>query len=268
MDWTKVQRGLQFARKQGLLLMTVWHPLSLLETYAAKDIAPVLIESGGLTGNYQERLRRTGQRVAGLVAWRESPEEFLQQNYRQAHELGLMHAAIARSVQPEKLGWVASERRVMNQQAYALVLYTFSQTPALVMEARKMPAASAPELDDWYHLWAVLGYAMGVEEKLLGRNAAEARTIGLAVRKAQFPAPGEPAAPGAAGCFGRNFSTWLRTGPRLREPTKRQRALARWNPLPPSCLYRLGCPRHWGCRVTCAPPFGVSANGTADQRCK
>jgi hypothetical protein len=198
MDWTKVQRGLQFARKQGLLLMTVWHPLSLLETYAAKDVAPVLIESGGLTGNYQERLRRTGQRVAGLVAWRDSPEGFLQHNYRQAHELGLMHAAIARSVQPEKLGWVASERRVMNQQAYALVLYTFSQTPALVMEARKMPAASAPELDDWYHLWAVLGYAMGVEEKLLGRNAAEARTIGLAVRKAQFPAPGEPAAPGAA----------------------------------------------------------------------
>jgi hypothetical protein len=198
MDWGKVQRGLAFARQQGLLLMNVWHPLSLMETYAAVDIAPVLVEAGGLTREYSSRLRRTAQRVNSMVATRPNSEEFLRLNYQGAYELGQMHAALGRGIPAARLGWKESERRVMNQQAYAFVLYTFAFTPVLVMEARGLPGAGNAEgLDAWYHLWSVLGYAMGVDERLLPVNAIAARETAMALRSAQFPSPGGPPAEGA-----------------------------------------------------------------------
>jgi hypothetical protein len=198
MDWSKVQRGLAFARQQGLLLMTVWHPLSLVETYAARDIAPVLVEAGGLTRDYSSRLRRTAQQVNAMVASRSSAEEFLRLNYRTAYELGQMHAALGQAIPADRLGWKQSERRVMNQQSYAFVLYTFAFTPVLVMEVRGLPGAERTDaLEAWYHLWSVLGYAMGVDDRLLPVDAATARETGMALRSAQFPSPGGTPAEGA-----------------------------------------------------------------------
>lgn len=192
MDFERVQAGYAFLGKHGKMAGQIMGTSSLAATFAAKDIAPVLMETGRLPKDFQQRMRETGEWMDTIFDPPKDSEDFTNREYTRAVELGQMHADVASLVRP-KLHWNARERVPMNEQAFAFVLYTFVWQPVEAMIATKEvdPVRDAKELDGWFHLWSVLGYGMGVNEALLPKNFEQAvKTVAL-LRKAQYASPGE-----------------------------------------------------------------------------
>jgi hypothetical protein len=68
------------------------------------------------------------------------------------------------------------------------VLYSFAWQPieALIAMHAIDPAGHPEGLEHWFHLWSVLGYAMGVEPELLPRSYEQASLIEPKLRAAQY----------------------------------------------------------------------------------
>ena len=188
--WDRVSRGLAFYQRHHKAIGGVLATSSLVATYAAVDIAPVLMRTGRLTRDYNKRIDETGDWIEEMLAPQPSLDKFLAQNYRRAVDLGKLHASIAASMTAQDLGWKAAERVPVNRQAYALVLYSFAWQPleSLVVMRQADLAAEAEDVEGWCHLWSVLGYAMGGEEKLLPRSYARASAIIPLLRSGQYAA--------------------------------------------------------------------------------
>ena len=105
---------------------------------------------------------------------------------------------------PSRLG--PEGARADERQAYAFVLYSFAWWPIEAMLATKEidPVADAKGIEDWFHFWSVAGYGMGVPEALLPRDFATARRTVALLRRAQYPAPGEPRPAGIPVLLGGN----------------------------------------------------------------
>lgn len=191
--WDRVSRGLAFYQRHRKPIGGVLATSSLVATYAAVDIAPVLMRTGRLARDYDKRIDETGEWVEAMLTPQPSLDKFLAENYRRAVDLGKLHASIAGSMTAADLKWTAAERVPVNQQAYTLVLYSFAWQPLESLAAMREVdiAAEAGGVDGWCHLWSVLGYAMGGEEELLPRSYQRASTIIPLLRSRQYA--GKPA---------------------------------------------------------------------------
>jgi len=196
-DATRIERGLAFSQRNMELINRILGTTSLLSTYAARDILPVLIATGRLTNDYGQRLKETAEWMGTIMQPAETPEQFWSRNYRRAVALGRLHLGVRQKVTGESLGWNVAERTPLNQQAYALVLYSFAWQPLEAMVAMKRLdlERDRQEAEDYLHAWSVLGYAMGVAEPLLPRDLETTRKLVAAVREAQYftAADGTPA---------------------------------------------------------------------------
>jgi len=196
-DAGKIQRGLAFSRRNAEFINRILGTTSLVSTYAARDILPVLIATGRLTNDYGQRLKETAEWMGSILQEAESTDEFWSRNYRKAVALGRLHLGVRQRVTGESLGWNAAERTPVSQQAYAFVLYTFAWQPLEAMVALKRLdlERNREEVEDYLHAWSVLGYAMGVAEPLLPRGVETTRRLVTAVREAQYftAADGTPA---------------------------------------------------------------------------
>ncbi len=186
--WDGIQRGLAFYERHRKPIGGVLATSSLVATYAAVDIAPVLMRTGRLARDYDKRIDETGEWIDAMVKPQSNLDSFLAENYRRAFDLGKLHASIAASMSAKDLGWRAAERVPVNQQAYALVLYSFAWQPLESMAAMHAldVAADSADVDGWCHLWSVLGYAMGEEEELLPRSYSRAAEIIPLLRSRQY----------------------------------------------------------------------------------
>lgn len=203
----KVQLGYTFLGKHGKMAGQVMGTSSLAATFAAKDIAPVLIETGRLPKDFQQRMRETSEWMDSIFEPPKDADDFMKREYVRAVDLGRLHASIADMVRPN-LHWNAKERVPVNEQAFAFVLYTFVWQPVEAMIATKEidPVRDAEELDGWFHLWSVLGYGMGVTESLLPKNYEQAAKTVELLRKAQYAASGEPLPQGIPVLLGGNVN--------------------------------------------------------------
>lgn len=192
MDYDRVRLGFEFLKAHDEFIQQILGTSSLAATFAAKDIAPVLMQTGRLPKDFSQRLKETGRFMNAIMQPHDSREEFLTNNLAQAYQLGLLHAGVARQMKGV-LHWNRKERAPLNQQAYALVLYSFAWWPVEALEAtRQIDAGSASrELDGWFHLWSVIGYEMGVSEALLPTSYTKARETVALLRKAQYAGAGE-----------------------------------------------------------------------------
>lgn len=192
MDYEKVRLGYGFLDAHSDAVTAVLTGSSLAATFAAKDVAPVLMQTGKLPKSFTPRMMATGMWMNTIFRTPKDKETFVSRSYAQAVALGQLHTAVAEAVRAP-LGWDPKVRAPMNGQAYAFVLYSFAYWPVEAMIADKTvdPVEDAPQLDAWYHFWSVIGYGMGVPEDLLPRSAARAREVVVALRKAQYAAPGE-----------------------------------------------------------------------------
>jgi len=192
LDFDKVRVGLAFVKAHDAFIRQVLGTSSLAATFAAKDIPPVLMQTGRLRTDFSQRMNETGQLMDGITQQQDSREEFQTANLARAYQLGQLHAGVARKAQ-EVLHWNRKERLPLNQQAYALVLYSFAWWPVEALSATKQidPNDVSQELDGWFHLWSVIGYEMGVSEALLPTNYARAKEMVALLRKAQYTGAGE-----------------------------------------------------------------------------
>jgi len=190
MEWDRVSRGFAFFQKHQSRINQVLGTTSLVSTYAAVDIAPVLIRTGRLSVDYNKRIMETAVCINQMLTPVASKDDFVVQNYRRAYQLGKLHASIASSMTPDQLGFRASERVPINRQAFALVLYSFAWQPLESLAAAHQLdlAAEADGVDGWCHLWSVLGYAMGESEDLLPKIYARAAELVPQVRAQQYAA--------------------------------------------------------------------------------
>lgn len=186
LDEAKLSAGASFAQKNAGFLLRVHSTSSLAATFAAKDVVPVLIQTGKLVREFLHRMFRTGTQTNALMRFA-SHDEFLQKNYPRAVALGQLHLAVADSVRGP-LHWSPKERLAMSQQASALVLSTFAWWPIEALLAKKLldPEREREALSGWFHLWAALGYGMGVQDALLPTDLARARALATLLRQAQY----------------------------------------------------------------------------------
>lgn len=192
MDYDKLRAGYGFFHKHEAAAVMTMGTSSLAATFAAKDIAPVLMHTERLPKDFNQRMKETGDWVGRILETPTDRDDFVKREYAQAVELGQLHASVAGMVRGP-LGWNRKERVPMNGQSYAFVLYTFAWQPVETLLATKGldPAKEAEGLDAWFHLWSVVGYAMGAPEDLLPRDFARAQAIAPLLRRAQYAAPGE-----------------------------------------------------------------------------
>lgn len=187
-DWLRIQNAYAFLKKHNQTIQTTLVTTSLVSTYACKDIEPVLMYTEELAKNYDDRMAKTGQWVGEIQQPPATEAEFRKKNYARAFDLGQFHLDLSKSIPAKDLGWDPKERVAMNQQAYAFVLYSFAWQPIETMEAiHEIDATKdAKDIDDWFYLWHVLGYAMGLEEWVLPRNATQAKNLAQDLRRVQY----------------------------------------------------------------------------------
>lgn len=189
-DWHRISRGLAFYQHHAKAIGGVLATSSLVETYAAVDIAPVLMRTGRLAREYDKRIDETREWIDSLLKPQPDLKQFQAGNYRRAVDLGKLHAGIASSIPAEDLGWTPDVRVPVNQQAYAFVLYSFAWQPLESLRAMQQldVTAEASDVEGWCHLWSVLGYAMGVVEELLPRSYTRASEVIPLLRSRQYAA--------------------------------------------------------------------------------
>ena len=195
LDYEKVRRGYSFLKKHQSFVQQILATSSLSSTFAAKDIAPVLMQTGRLPKDFANRMRETDDLLRPILQPSEDKEKFISTNLGAAYQLGRLHVNVADRVKG-LLRWNAKERIPINQQSYALVLYSFAWWPIEALAATRQVdlSATSPELEGWFHLWSAVGYAMGVSEPLLPTSYEKARALIPLLRRAQYT-PGGPDLP-------------------------------------------------------------------------
>lgn len=192
MNYEQVAAGYKFLGAHRRTSERVMAMSSLAATFAAKDIAPVLMQTGRLPTAFQERMRDTGLWMAIILTPPKSEADFVKREYGQAVTLGHLHASVADMVRAP-LKWNPKERVPMNAQSFAFVLYTFAWWPVEAMIATNEidPVKDAKDIDAWFHLWSVIGYGMGAPENLLPRDFEQAKKTVELLKTAQYVTPGE-----------------------------------------------------------------------------
>jgi hypothetical protein len=193
LDEAQLLSGQAFLAKHNTMIQQVLSGSSLAATFAARDVTPILMQTGKLPKSFLPRMMETGILMAGIEAKFASRDEFVRKNYVRAVSLGELHVSVAAITKPA-LGWDPKQRVPMSQQAYAFVLYTFAWWPieALLALRKIDPMSDRKEIDAWFHFWSVAGYGMGVLEELLPKNYAEARERVALLRQAQYFSATEP----------------------------------------------------------------------------
>jgi len=192
MDYAKVEAGYRFLDRHRKMAFQVMGMSSLAATFAAKDVTPLLVQTGRLPKDFSRRMKETSDWIDDIASEPKDREDFVAREYKRAVELGQLHASIADRVR-KALAWDPSERVPVNGQSFSFVLYTFAWWPVEALIATKSvdPVRDSKDLDAWFHLWSVIGYGMGAPEELLPRTYARAQEIVPMLRTAQYSASGQ-----------------------------------------------------------------------------
>jgi len=216
MEYERVQKGYTFFFQHAKSVTQVLGTSSLASTYAAQDVTPILMQTGRLPNDFNQRMKETEDQIRKLLLSGPGQDGFLKRNYAEAIALGQIHADMAGAVKG-LLHWDSKVRVPMNGQSVAFVLYSFAWWPVEAMIATKEVdvEANGQQLDDWFHLWSVFGYGMGVPEALLPTNYARAKEIAGLLTKAQYVKRGRSCRRGSRFSWGRMSVNWRDV--RLRE---------------------------------------------------
>jgi hypothetical protein len=193
LDFKRLKAGYAFLAKHATTNSLVLATSSLAATFAARDIEPVLMQTGRLPNDFAQRMAETVDWVNSLYAPPSSQADFESREFVRAVELGKLHVQVGQRVSPA-LRWDRAERVPLNAQSFAFVLYTFSWWPieAMLANGELDPAHEAEGLDGWFYLWRVFGHAMGAPDNLLPQNLDQAREVAARLRQAQYLPNGQP----------------------------------------------------------------------------
>ena len=184
MDFDKVRAGGDFIKKHLDFINQILGTSSLASTYAAKDITPVLMQTGRLPKDFSRRLNETTEYIKLMMLPINGRDEFVSKNLATGYKLGQIHVGVAK--QMKVLHWNRKERIPINLQSFALVLESFAWWPVEALEATKQIDCTMPdkEIEGWFHFWSVMGYELGVSEELLPTSYAKAKELVALLKKA------------------------------------------------------------------------------------
>jgi hypothetical protein len=156
--------------------------LSLPYCYAAANGAMVLYLSNRMRADVGKRLFETAEFVWDVM----SPEAFEStgKGFASILKVRLMHAA-ARYYTLKGGSWNNEWGFPVNQEDMAGTNLSFSLM--VVRGLRKFGiSVSYPEQEAFMHLWNVIGYLLGLDERLLPQNGKEAFNMEESIRMRQF----------------------------------------------------------------------------------
>lgn len=177
----RILRAQRWADRHLVLLVTGLFCASLPSAYAAANGARVLYATGRLKADVDRRVHETGAFVLDVLR----PEGFAPsgRSMLSACRVRWVHALVRARV-------AMSEDEVpINQEDLVGTLLTFSVL--LVDALRNMGVRVSHREDaDYFHLWRVVGALLGIEERRLPMNAAEARVVARRIGERELrPSP-------------------------------------------------------------------------------
>jgi hypothetical protein len=192
MDFDRVRLGFDFRERHSVYIQQIMATSGLGSIFACRDLIPVVMHTGVLPYDFSNRMNELLEYMDLILRRRDRAEEFVATSLAWACRLGRTHVEVARQIE-DGLGWDRSERVPINQQAFTLSLYGYLWWPieALVATGQIDPEEPSAELESWFHLWAILGRAIGICEALLPAGFAEARETVTLLRAAQYTSAGE-----------------------------------------------------------------------------
>jgi hypothetical protein len=181
-DTRKMEEGASFFARQAQPILSILGSLSLPYCYAAADGAQVLYLSQRIRNDTRKRLADTGQFVLMVT----TQGAFAQRGngIRTIQKVRLMHAAVRFHVWQSRQ-WNDAWGKPVNQEDMAGTNLAFSY---IVLEGLQKLGVyySSQEAEAYLHLWNVIGYLLGTDEKLLPSSVKESYKLCRMIEKRHF----------------------------------------------------------------------------------
>lgn len=174
--------GAVFFAQHAQMVMNLLALLSLPYCYAAADGARVLDRSERIKNNTEKRLLDTAQFVLDVM----DPDAFSAagKGFASILKVRLIHAGIRHYIKKDG-SWDLAWGEPVNQEDMAGTNLSFSLI--VIRGMRKLGyTISYEEQHAFMHLWNVIGYLLGVDERLLPASGKEAILLEKAIRKRHF----------------------------------------------------------------------------------
>jgi hypothetical protein len=184
LDAEKLRQGQELFELFGPEVMLILGFYSLPASYAARKGVQVLHRTGFLQKRFIRRVFETAQMVVDVMT--EGGMEPDGRGVRTTQKVRLMHAAIRYMIRhdPNK-PWDEQELgQPINQEDLAGTLMTFGFVVLEGMKALRIDLTPAQQ-EAWLYVWRAVGRIIGVDERLIPANMAEARELTFLIRKRQ-----------------------------------------------------------------------------------
>lgn len=186
-DRAKIHRGEEIFGQYAFQVVTALFCASLPLAYAARRGVQVLHRTARLETNPRRRIVETAQFVVDVMA--HGGLEAGGTGVRDAQKVRLLHAAVRYLIGQRGQWDQAALGLPVNQEDMAGTVLTFSH---VVLESLGKLGVSLSSADEeaYLHVWNVIGYLLGVDERLLGHDMAQARDLRVRIERRQFaPSP-------------------------------------------------------------------------------
>lgn len=178
-DPVKIMEAQRFFSRYPADLLAMHMYASLPECYATPAGASLLIHTNKLVNSTDDRLLSTARFVVDVM----SNGSLLDQGrgIRSAQKIRWIHAVVRRQV-TKSGSWDTKTAIPVNQEHLIGTLVAFSHV-SLDALAKMGIRATPTEQSAYLHLWAVIGYLLGIREEYLPRSVDEARILTAVLRK-------------------------------------------------------------------------------------
>lgn len=187
-DRAKIRRGEEIFGQYAFQVVTALFCASLPAAYAARRGVQVLHRTARLETTPRRRIVETAQFVVDVMA--RGGLEPGGAGVRDTQKVRLLHAAV-RYLVAESGRWDhAALGLPINQEDMAGTVLTFSH---VVLESFGKLGVSLSRADEeaYLHVWNVIGYLLGVDERLLAHDMMQARELRAHIERRQFAASPE-----------------------------------------------------------------------------
>ncbi len=186
-DLNLVRQGEELFGRYGPHIVTALFHASLPSCYAAAKGVQVLHLTARLETDPLRRIVETSQMIVDVMA----PGGLSAggRGLRAAQKVRLMHAAV-RYLIHRSGQWDPAWNQPINQEDMAGTLCTFSIIALESLERMGCELSDA-ERQAYYHAWRVVGYVMGIDERLLPERWEDANRLWTLIQQRQFKASPE-----------------------------------------------------------------------------
>jgi ER-bound oxygenase mpaB/B'/Rubber oxygenase, catalytic domain len=183
-DEEKIKAGEELFWEHGPAIVLILFCYSLPFCYAARKEVQVLALTDRLESNPTRRITETAQMLIEVMA----PGGLTgpRTGVRTVQKVRLMHAGV-RHLVSNSPGWNSESERPLNQEDLAGTLMSF--TSITFDGLRRLDIkVSESDAEAYLHCWKAIGHILGIQEKLVPADVADAEAFTAAFEERQFAA--------------------------------------------------------------------------------